>query len=335
MEALEALQKFDFGGEPTYFGLRQQTLEAQQQWMQPAEAKSTGKEDAPANKETKEELEKKEREQEEKQVEKDKAELEKLMNVFSQGVPLNTNMEQIFENVSSDRMKNTDIFSIVLDQLNLIEMMNISNDFTPIDRTHPKVKTNFQNLMLSCENSRAKMKECFFDSINMPLRKAFKDNKQMLTDEFDYRECLDQINEEYLNKFKDIFIRDYTSQPDALPGQSQSFSTVYFMTLKMYLGRIVYELSRHIDGGVPGVKVLFKKAFVDYLNNFTGGVDITPFFEQVWPKINEGYLINKSLNAVREKEDKELQEIKELKELDDTVPEQGALSEMYMRGRLG
>lgn len=315
IEPLRALDHFDFGPEPGAFGLRRAPPPPQQS------ARPNSPRPPPSD------VERQEREREAERQERDRREFTRLMGVFQEGVTLGTSMEQLMSRVSEEPEKDNDIISLVTRNLTLNDLIAIKDDQTCLDHHHAQIATSLRALIVKCENNQQKLREELLDSLIMPLRRALRENAELFPPNFDFRACLEKVNDEFVDQFRQVVLRDYSAA-------SMPFSAAFTMTLKLYLGRLVFELSLAAADGVASVEALFRLAFIRYSAELAAGFDVAPLFDLFWPKVREGYLINRSLHRHRLGAEGLAHEARLAREEDQHVPPQPPLSEEYTAGNL-
>ena len=283
---------------------------------------------------TEEELEEIEIDEENRIRNEDQGDLNAILAQFSQGVPLGMNIEELMRNLPSGR-KETDIIALISGSLSMVDIMSVFNDQSCLDRVHPKIKSNFQKVLIDCQNNREKIKDTLFKTIFISYRKTLRKNKDKLLEIFDYRQAFHTITEEYFDRFREILLADYTGQVDLITNSPKLFSKEYLSALKSYFGKIGYLLSKKFRNGIEDTKTFFYQAFTEELQEMigmqNGSIDIFSF---LWQGIEEGIRNAETEETNKLNEEKELQSIIGLKQRDAEIKTQPALSQSYLQGKL-
>jgi hypothetical protein len=269
---------------------------------------------------------------EEERIERDRRQVQNLMSTFSRGVPANSTMRDI-SRISGQESEDTDIISIVFESLNMPDVFTVlAGSFEPLNSNHHKIKTTFQNLLIKNQNNQKKMIADLLGTLTGDLSKGIKkEGEGIIFEGFDVDAVLEEINEAYYPMFADIFLDDYDPEDE-----SKIFSDQYIHLLKMYWGKIAYELSEGMEEGIEAFHRVFKKSNVDYLTKTIGpGFDFASIFDGfVWRHIFEGYNAHRQQEEHKEAERRLMSRIKEAKKEDAEVTPEEQLSDSYKKGKV-
>lgn len=158
-----------------------------------------------------------------------------------------------------------------------------------------------------------------------------KEGEGVVFEGFDVDAVIEEINETYYPQFADIFLDTYDPNDE-----SKIFSDKYTSLLKLYWGKIAYEVSEGMEDGIEAFHRVFKKSNVDYLTKTIGpGFDFANIFDSfVWHHIFEGYTAHRQQEERKEAERRLMSRIKEAKKEDTEVNPEQQLSESYLKGKV-
>lgn len=326
---LEFLNSFDFTNEPSGFKLE---IEHQNEPRPPAPTLDSTDTSHPELNYQPQRIRPNGELSEEQRIERDRRQVQNLMNAFTQGIPANSTMRDIGR-ISGQESEETDIISIVFENLNMPDVFTVlAGSLEPLNSNHHKIKTSFQNLLIKNQNNQKKMIADLLGTLTNDLSKSIKkEGEGVVFEGFDVDAVIEEINETYYPQFADIFLDTYDPNDE-----SKIFSDKYTSLLKLYWGKIAYEVSEGMEEGIEAFHRVFKKSNVDYLTKTIGpGFDFANIFDSfVWHHIFEGYTAHRQQEERKEAERRLMSRIKEAKKEDTEVNPEQQLSESYLKGKV-
>lgn len=269
-----------------------------------------------------------EEEEEERRVQDQRRQLNNLTQILATGVPTNTSLSEITR--LSGENEDKDLLSIVLGSLDIADNMELlmQGSMAPLDRNFQKIKESFQNVVIDCGNKDESIKLTVFKNDMTELSRSFtKHGGQMVYPGFEHEEVLQDTVDEYYPKFKAAFLDDYTER--------RPFSAVFGELLKLYYGKIAFELSEGLEDGISSFHHIFKKGIIEFSRKVIG-MDVPGlenlFENKIWKHIFEGYLIHKRSEEESQRGNDLLRKLKAEKDDDENV-EHEPLSEEYLKGK--
>ena len=269
-----------------------------------------------------------EEEEEERRVQDQRRQLNNLTQILATGVPTNTSLSEMTR--LSGENEDKDLLSIVLGSLDIADNMELlmQGSMAPLDRNFQKIKESFQNVVIDCGNKDESIKLTVFKNDMTELSRSFtKHGGQMVYPGFEPEEVLQDTVNEYYPKFKAAFLDDYTEQ--------RPFSVVFGELLKLYYGKIAFELSEGLEDGISSFHHIFKKGIIEFSRKVIG-MDVPGlenlFENKIWKHIFEGYLIHKRFEEESQRGKDLLRKLKAEKDDDENL-EHEPLSEEYLKGK--
>jgi hypothetical protein len=269
---------------------------------------------------------------EEEIIQRDRQNLQNLMNTLSRGVPVNSTVREINQ-ISGQETDETDIINIIFESLSMTDVLAIlSGRLEPLNTNHHKIRAVFQDLLIKNQNNDKKMIKDLFGSLTSDLAKAIKKGgPDVVFEGFDIDLIMNDVNEEYYSLFKEVFLDEYS--PEA---QNEQFSEKYSHTLRLYYGKLAYEVSEGMENGIDDFHRFFKNSLVDYCTKIIGpGFDFSNIFDSlIWRHIEQGYTIHKQQSEHLQAERRLLGKLKEARRLDEEEQPGKELSEAYKKGNI-
>ena len=171
-----------------------------------------------------------------------------------------------------------------------------------------------------------------FGTLTGDLSKSIKkEGEGVVFEGFDVDAVIDEINETFYPQFADIFLDTYDPEDE-----SNIFSDKYTTLLKMYWGKIAYEISEGMEGGIEAFHKIFKTSTIDYWTKTMGtSFSLETIFDSfIWKHIYEGYNAHRQQEERQEAERRLMARIKEAKKEDAEVSPEQQLSESYLKGKV-
>lgn len=259
--------------------------------------------------------------------------LNNFTNLIANGIPANTTLSQIAQS-SGVVEEDLDLFGLTVGVLEIGESMQVltENTFAPLDANVDKIKRKFQNLIINCGNNDQIVKDTLFKIEIEDLNKGvLKYGKNLLFEGFDPKEIIQDIIDDFYPRFKSAFLGEYN--------QTKLFSDTYGHLLKLYYGKIAYEISEGLEEGISSFHYIFKKMILDMFRKLlgfeAGGLEMM-LEDKIWKHIFEGYKIHKNEAEENENRQNLMNKLKGEKDEEVLLEQnngQNVLSEAYLKGR--
>ena len=335
LKNLEFLKRLDLQNQPMSFKLNKNNNiqnNTQNQNLQNTEnnLQSTQEENPETNIENQQRINPDE--EEESKLTKDREQIKNLMNIMERGVNINTTNEQLTE-MSGAGKEDVDLMNIVTMDMNIADTIGLLQGNSQIlDNYKPKIKFRFQNMLLKHQNDKDKViKELMISMVELINDIFTKEAKECVYEGFSVEKVTKEICEDYYEKFKDIFLKEYSEE-------GPKFSEEYIYLMKDFLGKIAYEVSEGLVDGINDFEKNSKIQIKIYLEKRIG--DNFPLTDDLfemgiwcyWPSIYDSYNKHKEVVEKEENLNKTMKKLKDFKKLDQEIIPETELSEDYKKG---
>lgn len=273
-----------------------------------------------------------EEENEDSKLVKDREQIKNLMNIMERGVNLNTTNEQLTE-MSGAPKEEIDLMNIVTMDMIITDTIGlIQGNSEILDKYKEKIKFRFQNMLLKHQNDKNKViKELMVSMIELINDIFTKEAKECVYEGFSVEKVTMEVCEEYYQRFKDIFLKDY-------PEGGVKFSEEYTSLMKDFLGKIAYEVSEGLVDGIDDFEKNSKIQLKIYLGKRIG--DNFPLTDDLfemgiwcyWPSIYDSYKKHKNDVEKEEQINNNFKKLEDIKKLDQEIVPETELSENYKKG---
>jgi hypothetical protein len=246
------------------------------------------------------------------------------LNNQARVVPLIPTLREINQRIG-ERAPLYDICSVVFENLSYPEYLQVLlGNVESLNTRHKGIRADFQNHLIRNQNNDNQIKKEMLGAITSEFAEFIhRKGPGIVFEGLDIELIMNEINEEYYHIFKEIFLDDYASEV-----QLEPFSVKYTQTLKLYVGRLAYELSEGMQNGVANFRRLLTEFIADYVTRDSNiptqarGIDIL-----FWKHVYEGYLIQKQKYERAQEERRLSTSLGETVKVDKEGPPEGDLNE--------
>lgn len=275
----------------------------------------------------------------ESRVQRDRTNINNMMNMLSGGVSAHQSLGELSRMAGANDIDEEDMGSdcvnLLFEPLNITDFMQLmAGNIGVIDANHPKIKKNYQKMLIKHDNSREAVKKVLLDDMTDEILVMIKNKGEGHSDpNFDYEYILKEINNKYMDEFGNLLLKDYENVTE----HDERFSTKYISLLKRYLGHIAFELSQTMPNGIEDFRYILKEGFIEYINKRMEmpGFDLGSLFDNlVWKHVHEGYVTYQTDHKEIGERNLLLSRLKDFREIDESVEPETEHSEAYMKGKI-